>query len=305
MDETDFQIIGLGLAEVDHLIRVPKLRRGGAIVEDYLMQGGGVAATATVAASRLGARTAFCGRVGGDRMGEFVLEEFQREGVNTDNIFVAPDGRTPVSVIHVDVETGSRTMYFYPGDGLGSPLEMIPSEKISSARVLLIDGSWYEGALKAAQIAKESGTKIVAGMRVSRANLELVRLVDALIVNEWIARELAKDRGLEFALEGLAELGPEIVAITMGERGCLFMMNGTPRHMPAFKVDVMDTTGAGDAFHGALAFALIKRWDLLRCFEFASAVAAINCTKLGGRTGLPSYDQVMEFLSERGALEWA
>ncbi len=303
-DERAFQIIGLGLVDVDHLIRVPGPRRWGAIVEEYLMQSGGVAATATVAAARLGATTAFCGRIGDDRMGRFILEEFQEESVNTDYLFLAHDGKTPVSVVHVEMETGDKTVFFYPGENLGSPVDMIPEGVISSARVLLIDGSWYEGALRAAEIAKGSGTKIVAGMRVSRANLDLVRLVDALIVNEWIARELAKDRGLEFALEGLAELGPEIVAITMGERGCMFMMDGVPRRMPAFQVDVVDTTGAGDAFHGALAFALMRRWDLLRCFEFASAVAALNCTKLGGRSGLPTYEQAIEFLSERGALEW-
>jgi len=81
-------------------------------------------------------------------------------------------------------------------------------------------------------------------------------------------------------------------------------VDGAPRRMPAFQVDVIDTTGAGDAFHGALAFALMKGWDPLRCFEFASAVAALNCTKLGGRTGLPTYERTIEFLSERGALEW-
>jgi sugar/nucleoside kinase (ribokinase family) len=128
----------------------------------------------------------------------------------------------------------------------------------------------------------------------------LVGLNDILICGEGFAEALTGEEELQEAGNASLTYGPQIVVITMGENGSITVAPEKVFHTPAFKVDVVDTTSAGDVFHGVYIFGLLKGWDLEKIALFASAVSAIVCTFLGGRSGIPDYTQVIAFLRERG-----
>jgi sugar/nucleoside kinase (ribokinase family) len=175
---------------------------------------------------------------------------------------------------------------------------------ISECEVLLIDDIYPELAFSAAQIAKSCNIPIIADMIPGPDNADLLRLVDVLIAPKHFAQQVGCDNNLDAALEAIHEMGPGTALITLGADGWAYSDPYSRGKGTGFKVDVLDTTGAGDVFHGAFAYGLTEGWDAARCAEFASAVAAIKCTQTGGRTGLPSLSQALDFLRERSELDW-
>jgi len=119
------------------------------------------------------------------------------------------------------------------------------------------------------------------------------------LVNSSFAQNFTKEKDYFKAAKKLFSQGPEIVVITLGEKGCLYKSCKETFTKPAFKVKVVDTTGAGDVFHGAFIYGLLKGWKLEKIAEFSNAVSAIKCTKLGGRAGIPTLKEVNELLAHR------
>ncbi len=265
-------------------------------------QGGGAAATAMVAASRLGAAAGVIANLGDDPVGDRILAGFAREGVHTGLIRRIPGGRSSTSYVMVNPENGSRTKFPYR-DQL-PPLELSQEIRgaLAGARILHLDGTQYENALRAARLAKELGLTVsldACSMQEDNGkNWELASLADILIANEKYPRRLTGRDGVEEALAEMAArgLGPRALACTAGNRGCWYVKDGSVRHLPAFSIRAVDTTGAGDTFHGAFLACWLTRPELEYCMRFASAAAALKCLRRGGRAGIPDRAAAEAFL---------
>ena len=298
-------VAGLGCACLDFLGIVPHLpdRDDQVWMSGSTQQGGGMVSTALVTLSRLGVPTAFAGKIGNDMAGRVVKEEFDLYGVDSAHLVMAPGARTPVSMILVDESTGQRTIM-----AGGSSVEMSPSEVpagvVASAKYLLLDTTTRQAALAAARIARDAGVPVVLDAdSLSRPQDigELLRSTDYLIASKVFAEALTGLTGPSKAVEALAGYGSSAAVVTLGEAGSLTLAGGRSFHTPAFPVEVVDTTGAGDVYHGAFIFGLLREWRLEKTAEFASAVAAMSCTRLGGRQGIPTLDEAISFLRDRGA----
>ena len=282
------RIIGLGLACLDYLFVTEAATAGGqARLVDYAVEGGGLVATALAAAARLGARAEIITRVGDDDEGRRVVEGLSAEGVDVSRAEVVKGERTAVSFIRVEAGTGERTIYHRRGiETVGARA----GEGDLGCDVVLVDGVWPDASIAFARRARERGIPVV-GDFCPTGNLQgLASYTSALIVNRQCGEQMGGSWGAR--LGRLAGLGPEFVAITAGEEGCYYLEGGEVRHQPASKVEVVDTTGAGDVFHGAFAYALARGWAYPRCVEFASAAAALSCRALGGRKAIAGVEEV-------------
>lgn len=299
------RVIGLGLATLDYLFVSPVAAPGGqARLRDYAIEGGGLVGTAIVAAARLGAEAAIRTWVGDDQAGREVVEEFRREGVDTRRVEVVPGERTGAAFIHVEEGTGERTIYFAGCPRLSPAEAARGTEGPLECDAVVVDAVWPEASLALAGRARTQGIPVVGDFVPEGDLLELAGLMTALIVPRAGAERLAPGGSWEEKLRRLTETGAAFVAVTAGPEGCYFFADGKACLQPAFSVPVVDTTGAGDVFHGAFAYALARRWPVAQCVEFASAVAALSCRALGGRRAIPSYAEAAAFLREHGPGRW-
>ena len=270
-------------------------------------QGGGAAATAMVAASRLGARAGVIANLGDDPVGDRIFDGFLREGVQTELIRRIPGGRSSTSYVMVNPENGSRTKFPYRDQLPALRFTDEIRAALAGARILHLDGTQYENALRAARLAKELGITVsldaCSMQEDNEKNWELASLADILIANEKYPRRLTGKDSVEEALAVMAKLGPKVLASTAGSRGCWYVRDGCVKHLPAFEIRAVDTTGAGDTFHGAFLACWLTRPDPEYYLRFASAAAALKCLKRGGRAGIPDRAAAEAFLSRNGAVE--
>lgn len=297
-----FDIVGLGYACVDSLGLVPRI----AGVDDAVsvgawdVQGGGVVAQALVAASRLGAATAYIGNLGDDETGRFLQRDLHSEGIDVSFLTLESHRRSPASFIAVEQSTGKRTIYAYPGSMSPVTLGDDARRTIVRARFLHLDATHHATAVAAAQIARAAGVRVSLDACLIASDPEetraLVRLTDILIANETFPMQLTGAASIDDACLALARFGPRLVVATLGHRGSIMVHAGRLERFGAYGVDVVDTTGAGDVFHGAFLVALSRGASPVEAIRFASAAAAINCGTFGGRNGIPRRPQVEEFL---------
>ena len=300
----NFDVVGVGLSAMDYLGIIDTYPPPADVkihMDEFTKQGGGPAATALVALARLGAKTAFVGKMGDDESGLFMKRSLEEENVDVTHVVVEPGASSPPAFIVVDKNSGGRTIFWT--DAHISPLEVaeLDREFITSARILHLDGLQMEASLAAAQWARESGmTVVLDGDTLMPGIDKLVALTDVLIASHNFAKRFTGQNDLEKALDKMHSFGPGLVGITLGRDGCMFSNGDGIMQKAGFDVPVVDTTGAGDVFHGAFVFGLLHEWSLERTAEFANAVAALKCRKLGGRAGIPSFDETIAFLAERG-----
>ena len=295
------KVVGVGLACLDQLILWEDTSAPVAdnrIVE-WSTQGGGMVGTALVAAARLGARAEWWGAVGDDWMGRMILDGLRAERVDTSQVRVLPDVRGPMVVVCVDGKTGQRE--FLHCLGLGPwPAPITPLERLADAACLLIDNTQPASERAAARRAREFGIPVVGDLgRVRDGDRDVVAHLDYAIVPQQCAESVCQS-DLRAACEQIAAMGPRCVVVTLGERGLVYLDGDRFGRMDAFEVGVVDTTGAGDTFHGAFCVGLTRSLPLEQNLAFASAAAALKCRKLGGRAGIPNRDEVVGFLSGRG-----
>jgi sulfofructose kinase len=300
------RVVGLGMATLDILTRTPKLPASNDCyaVDQIQMQGGGPVATALVALSRLGADCAYLGVQAPDDTGVQINDELRSYGIDLTRVPVRDSGVSSASVILVE-RSGHRAILFQKGSASDLLPEEVPDDLIASVQALHLDGFYIQAAIHAAGLAKRSGVLVSfdggAGELWSGMG-DLLPLVDMLVV----ARKFAfHTTGLSDPLEAGPELlqkyKPRQVVITDGERGCWYWDGQNHLYQPSYPVDVVDTTGAGDTFHGAYLYACLQpQWTPAFRLKFASAAAAMKCTRLGGRKGIPTLSQALQFLSERG-----
>jgi len=292
------KLISIGLSVIDYLF-LCRGQPGGALcgADDHLVQGGGMAATAAVTMARLGARVEIWTRVGDSTPGRFIIEQFEAEGVDTSQVKVCGGGRSPACAVIVDRRDGERRFFFFPGSGLDPAIDHLDFSRIDDADAILVDCYWPEAQIAAARRARAAGVPVCGDIeKLSERTLDLVLLIDYPIYSLECARRWGRSGSTEGDLRAVAELGGVAPMITLGDQGCIWLGEGHVRRLPAFEVPVVDTTGCGDVFHGAFTFGLAQGWEVERIARFASATAALKCRALGGRTGIPRYDEVARFL---------
>ncbi|MDD3886412.1 MAG: PfkB family carbohydrate kinase [Victivallaceae bacterium] len=292
------EFVGLGFCSNDYLSLLPSIPMDSKVqMLEHIVQGGGPGATSTVAAARLGLAAAFIGVVGDDDPGKKILADFESEGVSTRAMIVRSGHSSPIAECWIDAPTGKRSVAWTRGDLAELAADEVDCAMIRQAKVLHIDGHNPVGALAAVKEAKKNGVLVNFDAGTLRPGVpELLPYVDLLIASEAFARSFTHEEELDKAIFKLAETGAAVVGVTMGELGSMVLDGGRILRCPAFKIKPVDTTGAGDVYHTGFCVRYLETHDLLDCMRFGSAVSALKCLKLGGRTGIPSRTQVDEFL---------
>lgn len=298
------KIVGIGANVFDTLYTVEKYP-----TEDTKMRadavkasGGGPCATGLVAASKLGQSCAFIGNLSDDNGAKFLLDDFEKYGVDTQYIKIKPGYDTFCSCIWLAKETASRTCVFFRGNVPPTEIDRDIAKAIIDAEVLMVDGNDMVAAIAGAKIAKKNGTKVLYDAGGLYGGVEnLLPYADILIPSEEFAIRYTKTKNTEEAAKALFQTYlPEVVVITQGKNGGIIYDGKTLENYPAFLVDAVDSNGSGDVFHGAFAVALTNHMDYKKACVFSSAVSALKCTKVGAREGVPTYEETIEFLKERG-----
>jgi sulfofructose kinase len=214
----------------------------------------------------------------------------RQAGVNVDHVLVRPGVPTQSAYIIVDRLTGERTVFLLRDERLRLEPDEFQPEWIAGARLLHIDGHDTQTVEKAARLAKEQGTPVTVDVDTIYDGFEKVMPhVDYLIGSSNFPEQWTRERDPFEALTRIQrEFGMKVAAMTLGSHGALARSEGRFYYSPAFVIDCVDTTGAGDVFHGAFCYGVLQEWALGRVLEFANAMAALNCMALGARGGLGS-----------------
>ncbi len=304
--------VGIGLACIDLVMNVDHFPVSDETVVSLAFDQlhGGVSAGFAVGLARLGVKSAFVGKIGDDEFGKSIRSEFEREGVDVTGLLVQKKSGSPLSFVMVD-KRGERIISHFPGPApFFYPKEAESlSSLFTSAKVIAVDGISLFGDIRAAEIAKQKKIPVLfdlgsspealvsAGLKMADI-LQLISLTDIFLPCKLAARSLSggeKDFGT--AANKILELGPGAVILTIGAKGCLVAKsNGEKISKPTYKVKVVDTTGAGDAFLAGVGYGVVKGWNIEKTAEYANAVAALKCRKKGARVGLPTAKDVEELL---------
>ena len=294
-------VIGLGSCTVDFFALVPKLIGAEEKINANRLEihAGGVTANNLTQVARLGASAGWIGFIGDDENGRTITHQFAEDGMDTSGIVVVAGEHSSFTWIPVDTQ-GERCIYMFPNvTAKVTPKDLHEkfAAHIHRAKHFHTEASQLplEPVLEGIRIAKEAGVRVIfdldvapsyfieAGLGTEAGLMQLLELVDVLKPCKAAARELSGSTDYDAMAQKLLKLGPQLVAITMGAEVCLMARTERISHMPSFKVSVVDTTGAGDAFMGGLSYALLQGWDDERVGRFANACAALCCTKVGAR----------------------
>jgi sulfofructose kinase len=304
----ELDVVGLGLACLDILVRTNDLPTWdhGVRLLGLGIDGGGPVATALVAAQKLGLHTAFVGTYGSDRLGDIKLQTLVEHGIDVSHALQRPGSEDQSVLVLVNGETGERNF-----SGFGGPrdftlrVDELDREFITSAKILHLDGFHSKAALQAVQWMHQAGRKVMFDGFATHGPLStdvhaLVKQTDVLVCAHGFGEALTGIPDIQESGKAILDLGPSIVVQTEGKLGSYTTTREESFHTPAFDVEVLDTTGAGDVFHGAYQVGLLKGWDVRTIAWFSTAVAGMKCAHLGGRQGIPHFEQVVEFLHNRG-----
>lgn len=288
-------LLSVGLSCLDHVWLVERFPPEGSRTHasGYRVQGGGPAATAAAAAARLGARSALWALHGDDLAGRVAWAELERFGVDLAGVRVLPGAATFVSAVLVRPD-GERWIFPYRGAGLRDDPEGLPLARVARSDALLCDLRHPRIGEAALRAAREAGVPTVGDVSDTR-HPELWALFDHLLLSrEGAAAALGRDDP-EAAVTRLRSSPEQVVGVTLGAEGVVLADGGRVRHLPAFRVEAVDTTGAGDVFHGAYAARIAAGDAPGEAARFAGAAAALACTGVG-RTALPDAAAVRQLL---------
>lgn len=291
----------LGIATLDYVYSVETMPTRG---EKYRSRGlavvgGGCAGNASVAIARLGGRCWLATRLADDLTGDQIVADLAGEGVDTGFARRVAGLRSPVSAILVDAQ-GERMVISYSDPEMPEDTDWLPQRLPEGAKAVLTDTRWGEGALAALKLAREAGLPGVLDGDRRPPHPDLVATASHVAFSQQALQEIS---GEEDPRLGLSRLGRETstwLAVTLGKDGVVFLEKGEVVHLPAFPVEAVDTLGAGDVWHGAFALALAEGQGERAAIRFASATAALKCTRFGGRSGTPRRDEVERFLAAAG-----
>lgn len=295
-------LLGIGLNATDTLLIVDEFPpyAGKVPLRQELMSPGGQVATAVVTCAKLGLRTQYVGTIGDDLRGQIQRESLEGTGVDTSGVLVRAGAPNQTGFIIIDTRTGERTVLWQRVDALRLEKSDINPQQVQAARMLHIDGFDTEAAAYAAEIARRHGVPVSLDVDTVYPDFEpVLRQVDILVASSSWPKKWTGEEDPFKALGILqAEYGFRVASMTLGHHGALSLENGIWEYSPAFEVHTIDTTGAGDVFHGALCYAMLEGMGSYPALEFANAAAAVNCTAIGARGHLPTLTEVRNLLGQ-------
>ncbi len=305
------EIVAVGVACLDHAVAVDDLDAGERIgARKYVLAGGGMAATAMVAAARLGGRCALASSTGDNWAGHLIHDELHSEGIDLRYFRFRPGGRTSISLCMSEIKSHKKTII-----GLSGGNQRLTPEDVNEgfwrmvrrAKILHLDGFHGELGVRAGQVAKEAGVPVHMDCTTGGVQKDaFLTLADIVFASQTFSEQRFKVDASPKVLEWLVDLTPaRYVGLTMGAKGSVALDRKTGRRyfQPAFDIEVLDTVGAGDSYHGAMSFALSRGWPMTRAMRLATAVGAMCCMGLGGRDGLPTLRAAQAFLRRARVLE--
>ncbi len=300
-----YDVLGIGTPVSDYLINVEHLPKpnSGARMLANAWQYGGKVASAMAALGRLGTRCAMMAVVGDDPDGYAQKRDFEFNGVSTEHLILKEGFETAYCVVISDLETAGRSILGCPRNVPRLTVDMLDKAAIQDTRYLHIE-SGNEVSRQAAIWCREAGGQICVDADGYNAEIEaMIPLVDIFIPSEFYYKtRYGTEQDPLACCREMAAQGPHTVIITLGEKGCVGVSPAGEFQLPSFSVEVVDTTGAGDVFHGAFLYGMVQGWDAQRAARFASAFAAIKCTAVGGRAALATPDMVERFMAAGGKL---
>ena len=302
-DPKPVRVVGLGQACVDYLGRLPFFPPEDGKVELHELHTscGGPASTSLVALARLGVASAFLGAVGDDAFGRRIVANLADVGVDTRGLRIRTGCTSQFAFIAVTGQEARRTVFWHRGSAPHLDVAEVDLGLFPAAEILHLDGLMIAASIAAARQARARGMRVVLDAGTLReGSRELLRHVDVLIASETFAAPLlGPEAPVREALEVLHALGPPEVVITLGPEGSIGLGEQGIHRQAAFTVPVKDTTGAGDVYHGGYLYGLLQNWNMPRCMRFASAVAALKCTRMGAQAGAPDLAAVESLLKNQ------
>jgi len=283
-------LAGVGLNATDRLLLVAQFPAcgGKARILEEIVSPGGQVASALAAAAKLGLRTKYIGTVGDDTGGRIQMESLRETGMNLDNVEIRSNCANQSAYIIIDQSTGERTVFWSRPDCLALDPAKITAASLAGARMLHIDGHDTPAVGKAARLARELGIPVSVDVDTIYPGFDdVLPYVDYLLASAEFPARWTGEADPLCALERLQkQYGMRVAAMTLGADGALARVDGRYYYEPGFIVDCVDTTGAGDVFHGAFCYSVLKGMPIREALEFSNAMAALNCTRLGARGGI-------------------
>lgn len=301
-------VFGIGQCSIDYISYMDEFPMENTKIEvtPYEIFGGGPVATALVALSRFGVKTKFMGLVSDDDTGILIKEGLVKEGIDISHIIDIPHNRSQTAFILVNKNNAKRTIFW------SKPTAVIKDYNVHLGAALLhlntiinsrdlsflhLDGYLFDISMNAALTAKKNNIPVMIDIGSFREErYEIVKIADYVVCSEVFSNVYSKGDHEE-TLRKLIENGCKTATVTLGARGSLTQTGNKIFHTPAYIVKAVDTTGAGDVFHGGYIYGIINNWAIEDTLKFASASAALKCLKLGGRDGIPNVKTVREFIN--------
>jgi sugar/nucleoside kinase (ribokinase family) len=311
-----FDVVGIGSCSVDFFAMVPRLLAANEKMnaERINIHVGGLTANNLTQLARLGAKSAWLGLIGDDENGQIIKKAFADEGMDVSGVEVVKGERSSFTWIPVNI-AGDHCVYMFPNITGKISVHQVRSRFapfIQRAKHFHTEASQIGIApiKEAMKIAKDANVRTFFDLDVTpnffaQANLgrqdevcDCLRMVNVLKPSKRAARELTGESDYERIATRLLGLGPDTIALNLGPEGCLMANRNEKVHVPAFRVDVVDSTGSGAAFMGGLSYGLLQGWDLQRVGVFANACSALCCTRMGSR-GMSKRDEVLAFIKSK------
>jgi sulfofructose kinase len=299
MTASKVDVVGVGLNATDTLIPLPQYPTRGSKVafHDAHVLPGGQVATAIAACQQWGLRTRYVGKVGDDHAARLHREEFERLGVEA-HLLTAKHCKSQQAFIIVD-DTGERTVLWKRDKRLTLRPDELRREWIIEARALHVDGHDTEAAATAAGWARTAGVPVIADLDELYPGVEaLLQNLDYFVASRDIPGRITGEPDLRKSLpEVHRRYGFRLTAATLGEEGVLAWDGKSLHYAAAYRIEVVDTIGAGDIFHAGFIYGLLQGWPLQRQLEFACAAAALNCAGTGARGGIQTVQRIEQLMA--------
>jgi sugar/nucleoside kinase (ribokinase family) len=298
---SQYDVVGVGTNSLDVVYLLPEYPRPESPtaklpITSHRLSPGGQTTTALCACAALGLRTSYVGAFGSDANGRRMREELTGRGVATD---AAPtrDAINRYAVILIDERRGERVVLWDRDPRLALRADEVPSALIASAKVVHVDDEDEAIAIEAARIARAAGVAVTSDIdRVTERTRELADAVTVPIFAEHVPSEITGIGDMERSLRALRSPHHALICVTLGARGAMVLDGSGIRHVPAFPVHVVDTTGAGDVFRGAFIYAMLRGDAPDGIVRFANAAAAVACTRHGAIGGVPTLAEIDELM---------
>jgi ribokinase len=296
------RIVIVGSANTDMVVKAPRIPGPGETVigSDLMMAAGGKGANQAVAAARLGARVTLVARLGTDMFGDQAIVGYQREGIDT--TYIVRDGEHPSGIALICVDARGENSIAVAS---GANAHLTPSDVdrarqvIAGAHVMLVQLEVPLDAIRQAiAIAHEAGVRVILNPAPAREiDAPLLAQVSIVTPNEHEVKVVVGEPDQTRAIRQMLDAGVETVLVTLGAQGVLWATQDTQQLVPAFRVQAIDTTAAGDALNGGLAYGLGRGMSMAESIRYANAVAAISVTRMGAQPSLPTGTEVAAFLA--------